>query len=130
MSNRKTEVVCPLIFANRIIGGKWKMRILWHIIHGENRFGILKKCIPEISEKVLYTNLRELEEEGILHKEVVKEQKPAIVFYHLNEAYMVIKEILCAICKLAKRHADKNGEPIQEDTYQKVRYCTEGPDCV
>lgn len=43
MSNRKTEVVCPLIFANRIIGGKWKMRILWHIIHGENRFGILKK---------------------------------------------------------------------------------------
>lgn len=130
MSNRKTEVVCPLIFANRIIGGKWKMRILWHIIHGENRFGILKKCIPEISEKVLYTNLRELEEEGILHKEVVKEQKPAIVFYHLNEEYMEIKEILCAICKLAKRYADKNGEPIQEDTYQKVRYCTEGPDCV
>ena len=92
MSNRKTEVVCPLIFANRIIGGKWKMRILWHIIHGENRFGILKKCIPE--------------------------------------EYMEIKEILCAICKLAKRHADKNGEPIQEDTYQKVRYCTEGPDGV
>ena len=79
---------------------------------------------------MLYTNLRELEEEGILHKEVVKEQKPAIVFYHLNEEYMEIKEILCAICKQGETACDKNGEPIQEDTYQKVRYCTEGPDCV
>ena len=38
------------------------MRILWHIIHGENRFSELKKALSGISEKVLYTSLRELEE--------------------------------------------------------------------
>ena len=51
------------------------MRILWHIIHGENRFSELKKALSGISEKVLYTSLRELEEAEILVREVEQEQK-------------------------------------------------------
>ena len=54
------------------------MRILWHIIHGENRFSELKKALSGISEKVLYTSLRELEEAEILVREVEQEQKPSL----------------------------------------------------
>ena len=46
------------------------MRILWHIIHGENRFSELEKALSGISEKVLYTSLRELEEAEILVRKV------------------------------------------------------------
>ncbi len=53
---------CPLILTHSLIGGKWKLKILWHILQGDNRFSELKKEIPGISEKVLYSNLKELED--------------------------------------------------------------------
>ena len=42
---------CPLILTHSLIGGKWKLKILWHILQGDNRFSELKKEIPGISEK-------------------------------------------------------------------------------
>ena len=37
---------CPLILTHSLIGGKWKLKILWHILQGDNRFSELKKEIP------------------------------------------------------------------------------------
>ena len=39
---------CPLILTHSLIGGKWKLKILWHILQGDNRFSELKKEIPGI----------------------------------------------------------------------------------
>lgn len=99
---------CPLIFVHRMLGGKWKMRILWHIIHGENRFSELKKALPEISEKVLYTSLRELEEAEILIREVEREQKPSIIRYYLAEEYAEVKEMISAAHSFAEKYVRKN----------------------
>ena len=49
----KKEYSCALLLANDLIGGKWKLRILWHISHGDNRFSLLTKAIPDISQKCL-----------------------------------------------------------------------------
>ena len=65
---------CPLILTHSLIGGKWKLKILWHILQGDNRFSELKKEIPGISEKVLYSNLKELEDARLLYREVIKEE--------------------------------------------------------
>lgn len=43
MVNFEKEYKCALVFTHDLIGGKWKLRILWHIIHGDNRFSMLKK---------------------------------------------------------------------------------------
>ena len=43
MGNIKSEYTCSLILINDLIGGKWKQRILWHIINGDNRFSLLQK---------------------------------------------------------------------------------------
>lgn len=92
-----------------MLGGKWKMRILWHIIQGENRFSELRKAMPEISEKVLYTSLKELETTGILEKNIEKEQKPSIIRYYLAEEYVEIKEMLSAAHRVAEKYVRKNG---------------------
>ena len=72
---------CPLILTHSLIGGKWKLKILWHILQGDNRFSELKKEIPGISEKVLYSNLKELEDARLLYREVIKEKKPSVIRY-------------------------------------------------
>ena len=57
---------CPLAAAMRLVGGRWKLMIVWYVHHGLNRFGRLKSTIPHISEKMLYQQLRELEQVGML----------------------------------------------------------------
>lgn len=84
------------------------MRILWHIIHGENRFSELKKALSGISEKVLYTSLRELEEAEILVREVEQEQKPSIIRYYLAEEYAEVKEMVRAAHSFAEKYVRKN----------------------
>lgn len=60
MGKIKKKYPCALILTHDLIGGKWKLRILWHIIHGENRFSLLMRAIPDISQKVLVSQLRGL----------------------------------------------------------------------
>lgn len=115
MTEIKTPHSCPLVFVHRFLGGKWKMRILWHIIHGENRFSELKKALPDISEKVLFTSLRELEAAGILRKEIEREQKPSIIRYHLTEEYREVKEMLIAAHRFSEKYMSKHGLHAQED---------------
>jgi|GEM_PF-2732784 len=60
MSKLKDEYSCSLLLTIDLIGGKWKMRLLWHIMYGDNRYSLLRRAIPEITEKMLNTQLREL----------------------------------------------------------------------
>lgn len=62
----KEEYTCSLLLVIDLIGGKWKQRILWHIIHGDNRFSLLQKGIPDITGKMLTTQLKELEVNGLV----------------------------------------------------------------
>ena len=94
MVNFEKEYKCALVFTHDLIGGKWKLRILWHIIHGDNRFSMLKKAIPDITEKVLYTQLRDLQKSGIIEKEIVNEQPPKTILYHLWEEYKDLEKII------------------------------------
>ena len=78
------------------------------IIHGENRFSELEKALSGISEKVLYTSLRELEEAEILVREVEQEQKPSIIRYYLAEEYAEVKEMIRAAHSFAEKYVRKN----------------------
>ena len=58
----KKQYDCNLVMMNDLIGGKWKLRILWHIMNGDNRFSMLEKTIDSITPKVLMSQLNEMEE--------------------------------------------------------------------
>lgn len=64
-----------------IIGGKWKMLIIWHLgKEGTKRFGELKAMIPGITQRMLVTQLRELEEDQIVHREVYAVVPPKVEY--------------------------------------------------
>ncbi|MBK8968909.1 MAG: helix-turn-helix transcriptional regulator [Lewinellaceae bacterium] len=66
----------PVEFALDRIGGTWKMPILWRLKDRVYRYGELKKAIAHISDKMLTSQLRELEADGLVHREVFAEVPP------------------------------------------------------
>ena len=82
---RGMDYYCPIEVTLEVIGGKWKMIILWHLGKaGTKRFGELKALIPDITQKMLVNQLRELEEDRIVHREVYAVVPPKVE-YSLTE---------------------------------------------
>ncbi len=79
----ENPVDCPLVAAINIVGGKWKPIILHMLGTRTMRFGELQRSIPPVSQKMLTQQLRELEADGIVHREVIAE-KPLHIEYSLT----------------------------------------------
>jgi DNA-binding HxlR family transcriptional regulator len=75
---------CPVTAAIDVIGGKWKPIIIYVLMGGPQRFGELHKSIPGMALKVLSRQLKELEQDDIVHREVFAEVPPRVV-YSLTE---------------------------------------------
>ena len=67
-----------------VIGGKWKGVILYHLMNGTKRFGEFRRLMPYVTQRMLTLQLRELEEDGVVHREVYR-QVPPKVEYSLTE---------------------------------------------
>jgi DNA-binding HxlR family transcriptional regulator len=78
------EYSCGLDAAVDVVGGKWKALILWALSVEPRRFGALRRAVDGISEKVLIQQLRDLERDGLVHREV-HEQVPPKVVYSLTD---------------------------------------------
>ncbi|MEO3741991.1 helix-turn-helix domain-containing protein [Plantactinospora sp. B5E13] len=63
-----------------VVGGKWKVLILWALGEQACRFGELRRLVPGVTEKVLASHLRELEADGIVHREVYDEVPPRVEY--------------------------------------------------
>lgn len=75
---------CPLTECMAFLGGAWTPNVIWNLCGGPRRFSELRVDIPPISAKVLSTRLRELEEKGIVRREV-KPTSPPSVEYSLTD---------------------------------------------
>ncbi|MFE3828833.1 winged helix-turn-helix transcriptional regulator [Streptomyces sp. NPDC059092] len=71
---------CGIDAAMDVIGGKWKVLILWALEGGPRRFGALRRMLPGVTEKVLTAHLRELEAHGIVSREVYDEVPPRVEY--------------------------------------------------
>jgi len=70
----------PVEFAMDRLGGTWKMPILWRLKDRLYRYGQLKKAISHISDKMLTSQLRELEADGFIHREVYAVVPPKVEY--------------------------------------------------
>ena len=76
--------ICPVTITQNVLMGKWKLTILWILHNKTRRFNELEKLIPSISHGVLAQQLRELERDGVIHREVYGEVPPKVE-YSLTE---------------------------------------------
>src|SRR6187402_1513674 len=75
---------CTTSIAMGFIGGKWKMVILYHLRDGMKRYNELRKIMPVITERTLSMQLKQLEEDGIVKREVFTTKPPLKVEYSLT----------------------------------------------
>lgn len=94
---------CPVQASINVMAGKWKVRILWHLAFGPRRFGELRRKLPNISEKVLTAQLRELEADGVLQRQVTP-SKPPQVTYALNEEGEKLVPLMESLCSWGSEH--------------------------
>lgn len=74
------EEVCSLTLTHNVIAGRWKIVILWYLSRRTRRFNELQRLLPGISKGILTRQLRELEEDGMVHREVYKEVPPKVEY--------------------------------------------------
>ena len=114
---------CGLEAALDVIGGKWKVLILWQCRDQARRFGELKRLVPGISEKMLIQQLREMEADGIVRRKVYHEVPPKVE-YSLTPFGASLQAALSPLCEWGERHMKRIGathrqlgptEPVREN---------------
>ena len=71
---------CSIEATLDVMGGKWKGVILFHLLKGTKRFNELRRLLPEVTQRMLTLQLRELEAVGVVHREVYKEVPPRVEY--------------------------------------------------
>ena len=100
---------CALDITMNFIGGKWKTVVLWYLRNRTFRFGELKKQIPDITEKMLSIQLKALEEDGLVKREVFPEV-PLRVEYSLTEFGKTLVPVIEAIAIWGRNLGEAEGE--------------------
>lgn len=97
MLTREELPECPVATTVQLIGNKWKLLIIRNLVYnGKQRFTDFIKSIPGISKKVLTDDLRALEEDGLIEREVFAEVPPRVE-YSLSPIGKSLKPILDAM---------------------------------
>jgi DNA-binding HxlR family transcriptional regulator len=99
----------PAERALKVISGRWKAIILYHLFDGPKRLSELGRLLSEVSQKVMIQQLRELEEHGLVHREVFR-QVPPRVDYSATELGLSLEPVLLALCDWGRRHAEELNE--------------------
>ncbi len=94
---------CPLADLIDMIGGRWKVLALWHLRAGRKRFTELRRLMPGVTQKMLTQQLRRLEEDGLVWREVFA-QVPPRVEYGLTATGEELSGLLLTLADWAKAH--------------------------
>ena len=99
----------PAERALKVIGGRWKPVILYHLFDGPKRLSELKRLAPSASQKLLIEKLREMEEHGLVHREIFR-QVPPRVDYSATRLGLTLEPVIMSLCEWGRRHAAELNE--------------------
>ena len=97
---------CPVETTLMLISDRWKVLIIRDLLEGTKRFGELKKSVGAISQKVLTSNLRSMEESGLLTRKVFPEVPPRVE-YTLTETGYSLKPVLDSMVEWGTAYKEK-----------------------
>jgi DNA-binding HxlR family transcriptional regulator len=98
---------CSLELTIALIGGKWKALIIWYLKGTTLRFNEIRKTFPDVTQKMLTQQLRDLEEDGIVHRKVYP-QVPPKVEYSLTEFGESLIPVLEAMNQWGRDYYEKS----------------------
>ena len=108
MSAKRIASMCPIEELLVLIGGRWKPVILWWLIESGKplRFKVLRANMPRISQKVLTQQLRELERDGVIKREMFAEM-PVRVEYSPTDFGKKLRKVLRVLDAWSREHVVK-----------------------
>jgi len=113
-TNKLTINDCPVTATMEVIGGKWKLLIVFLISNDINRFGKLSMMMKEISRQMLTTQLRDLEASGIIRR-VIYAEIPPRVEYFLTPKGMALMPVLTCMKDWGLKYAMKTAKELVEN---------------
>lgn len=111
---RKKTYSCGLEAALDVVGGKWKVLILWALHDETRRFGDLRRTVSGISEKMLIQNLKEMEADGIITRHDFREIPPRVE-YALTSFGISLSAALSPLCEWGQLHMVRIGAGKEEE---------------
>lgn len=98
---------CPVELTLGTLQGKWKVLILWHIRQSTLRYSEIRRKLPKVSHKMLSQQLRELEADGLIHRELYPVVPPKTE-YSLTDEGLTLLPVLTAMQQWGVRYKEKN----------------------
>lgn len=105
---------CPVEAALDVLGGKWGLPIVAQLARGTQRYGELKRSLPSISERMLIKQLRQLEADGIVHRQQYPEVPPKVE-YSLSEVGESLIPALDHLGNWALKHLPERLSFLQDE---------------
>lgn len=105
--NTSNLPLCPVETILNLIGSKWKVLILRDLLGGTKRFGELRRSIGGVSQKVLTSQLREMEADGLLSRTVYAEVPPRVE-YTLTDTGESLRPVLNAMSEWGMQYKGRN----------------------
>lgn len=99
----KNHFGCPVQGTSNVIAGKWKVLIVWHLGFAPKRYSEIRALLPGVTEKVLAGQLRQLETDGVLIRDVSAHVPPRVE-YSLSPAGEDLIEVMEAMCQWGTKH--------------------------
>ena len=95
---REQGAKCPAEATLEVIGGRWKVPIVWCLFGGTRRFSELRRALPGVTQKMLTQQLRDLEKDGIVSRKVYAEVPPRVE-YSLTARGASLRPVVDAMCR-------------------------------
>lgn len=106
--DHRTQGIIAIMHA---IGGKWKPLILFILLHdGTKRFGELRRLLPNITQGMLTSQLREMEQDGLIVRQAYQEIPPKVE-YSLSDHGKTLSSVLNDMCKWGFKHIEFTKQP-------------------
>ena len=106
---------CPVEAALEVIGGKWKGVILYHLAEKTYRFNELRRLMPEVTQRMLTKQLRELETDGLVTRTVYAEVPPKVE-YSMTTYGQTLQPVLGALQQWGHKHLGRQVASQQVET--------------
>jgi DNA-binding HxlR family transcriptional regulator len=111
MADQKATTPSPVEVTLAIMGGKWKPLIIFALLSGTKRFSELRRTLPQATQQMLTMQLRELEQAGIVHRQVYA-QVPPKVEYSLTDLGQSLEPVLRQMCRWGEEYSEQMGVAI------------------